>query len=193
MRPPSRVARRYAAAIFNAARRANAIPDVEQDLNDVRAMLEQYPEVLKALLAPRVPIERKTAVLDALISARLRHDLSRRFLVLMVNHGREGELPAAAAAFATLADQANNVVTASVRSAAALDDGQTQRLKAKLDGLTGKNTRLEVSTDPDLVGGLVVRIGDTVMDGSVRGYLEQIARKLSAAPLGQIALDSIPG
>jgi F-type H+-transporting ATPase subunit delta len=187
------VARRYAAAIFNAARRANAIPDVEQDLNDVRAMLEQYPEVLKALLAPRVPIERKTAVLDALISARLRHDLSRRFLVLMVNHGREGELPAAAAAFATLADQANNVVTASVRSAAALDDGQTQRLKAKLDGLTGKNTRLEVSTDPDLVGGLVVRIGDTVMDGSVRGYLEQIARKLSAAPLGQIALDSIPG
>jgi F-type H+-transporting ATPase subunit delta len=188
---PSRVARRYAAALFQTARKINEADAVEQDLRDLAAFLGEYPQVLKSLTVPRVPDERKKAVLQSLIGDRM-NPLTQRFLDLMVNHGRESALLEAAAAYARLADESRNIVAAEVVSAMPLDDEQTTRLKSKLDGITGKNTRLEISTDPALVGGLVVRIGDTILDGSVRGYLDQFAARLRDAPLTAIRLEDIP-
>jgi F-type H+-transporting ATPase subunit delta len=188
---PSRVARRYAAALFQTAGKANAADAVEQDLTALSDFLEQYPQVLKSIGTPRVPEERKKAVLQSLIGGQL-SPLTQRFLDLMVDHGREAALPETAAAYRQLVDESRNIVAANVVSATDLDEGQTSRLKAKLDTLTGKDTRLEVSTDPSLVGGLVVRIGDTILDGSVRGYLEQFGQKLRNAPLAAIRLEDIP-
>lgn len=187
----SRVARRYAAALFQTALKVNEADAVEQDLKVLAAFLEEYPQVLESIGVPRVPEERKKAVLQALIGASL-GPLARRFVDVMVDHGRESALPETAAAYARLVDESRNIVAASVISAAELDASQQERLKTKLDSLTGKDTRLEVSTDPSLVGGMVVRIGDTILDGSVRGYLEQFAQRLRNAPLTAIRLEDIP-
>lgn len=188
---PSRVARRYAAALFQTARKADEADAVEQDLKTLATFLHEYPQVLRSISVPRVPEERKKAVLQSLVGNSL-GPLTRRFLDLMVDHGREAALPETAAAYALLVDESRNIVAANVVSASDLDESQQGRLKAKLDALTGKDTRLEVSTDPSLVGGLVVRIGDTILDGSVRGYLEQFGQKLRNAPLAAIRLEDIP-
>lgn len=188
---PSRVARRYAAALFQTARKTGQAEAVEQDLRTLAEFLEAYPQVLKSISVPRVPEDRKKAVLQSLIGSRL-GTLTQRFLDLMVDHGRAVALPETAAAYAQLVDESRNIVAAQVVSATELDEGQQSRLKAKLDALTGKDARLEVTTDPSLVGGLVVRIGDTILDGSVRGYLEQFGRKLRNAPLAAIRLEDIP-
>lgn len=192
MRRPSRVARRYAAALFNTARRAGVTDAVQTDLEQIRSLLQTYPQVLEALAAPRIPPERKKAALQGLAAGSVTQDLTRRFVDLMVDHGREAQLPETADAYADLHDEAANVAAADVRVAAPMDDAQTARLKAKLDSITGRNTRLTVTTDPSLVGGLVVRIGDTILDGSVRGYLHQFETQLKNAPLAAISLDDVP-
>lgn len=183
MRPPSRIARRYAAALFNSARRENAVDAVSADLAVMADIFAAHPQILEALAVPRIPTARKQAVLQAIVGDRVSQAVTRRFLDLTVEHSRESYLPETARAFALLADESNGVVGADVRSATALDATQIARLKTKLDGLTGRNTRITVSTDATLVGGLIVRIGDTVMDGSVRGYLEQIGTRLLATTM----------
>ena len=188
----SRVARRYAGALFNAARTQGLIDPVQQDLAVAASFLHENPSVLEALSAPRIPAERKKAALNSLIGSRLTQPLSRKFIDLMVDHGREGSLPEAAYGFSVLADEAKNILAVNVRTAAPLDADQTTRLKAKLDQITGKDTRVETVVDASLVGGLIVRIGDRILDGSVRGYLEQFGRQLREAPLGTISLDSVP-
>lgn len=192
MRQASRVARRYAAALFHTALRGNVTDAVQGDIEQVRQFLDDHPQVLQTLAVPRVPAERKKSALRSLVGDRLSQDLTRRFMDLMVDHGREAFLPETADAFALLYDESRNVVAADVRTAAPLDDGQVSRLKARLDEMTGRDTRLTITTDPALVGGLVVRIGDTILDGSVRGYLEQFESRLRNAPLAAINLEDIP-
>ncbi len=192
VRKASRVARRYAAALFHTAQRGDATDAVQGDIEQVKQFLDDYPQVLQALAVPRVPAGRKKSALRSLVGDRLSQDLTRRFIDLMVHHGREAFLPETADAFALLYDESRNVVAADVRTAAPLDDGQVSRLKARLDGMTGRDTRLTITTDPALVGGLVVLIGDTILDGSVRGYLEQFESRLRNAPLAAIKLEDIP-
>lgn len=182
---PSRVARRYAAALFHIAQRENISDVVDRDLRGVAKLLADHPQVMDALLVPRVPLERKKAVLASLFGDRIQ-PITRRFLELLVDKQREALLTEVADAYSRLADEAHNVVAVEVRSALPLDEDQTARLKARLDEITGRDARLETVLDPNLVGGLVVRIGDTVIDGSVRGYLEQFFNKLRSAPVGSI-------
>jgi F-type H+-transporting ATPase subunit delta len=192
VRQPSRIARRYAAALFHAASRQNLADAVAQDLEALSRFLADYPQVLEALAVPRVPAERKKAAIQDLVGRNLSQDLTRRFLDLMIDHGRETYLPQAADAYALLLDEARNIVAADVRTAAPLDDDRVARLKTKLDRMSGHDTRLNITTDPTLVGGLIVRIGDTILDGSVRGYLEQFETQLRNAPLAAIRLEDIP-
>lgn len=183
MRPPSSVARRYANALFNIAQRENTVDAVSADLNVMAGILDQSPQILEALAVPRVPVERKKAALQAIVGSQMAQPVTKRFLNLVLDHSREASLPETAQAFALLADEARGAVNADVRSASPLDEGQTARLKVRLDKLTGKDTRLTLAIDPSLVGGLIVRIGDTVMDGSVKGYLEQIGTRLMATAM----------
>jgi F-type H+-transporting ATPase subunit delta len=183
VRPPSRVARRYANALFHIARRENAVDAVAADLTVMADTFEAHPQVLEALAVPRVPVARKKAALQAIVGSRLEQAVTRRFLDMMVDHAREGSLPETVSAYSILADEANGIVAADVLTATPLSDDQTTRLRAKLDALTGRRTRLSVSTDSSLVGGMIVRIGDTVMDGSVKGYLEQIGNRLRSTTM----------
>lgn len=186
MRPPSTIARRYANALYHIAQRDGTVDAVSADLGVMADIFVRNPEVLRALAVPRVPHERKKAALQAIVGEQMTQPVSRRFLDLVVDHSREGSLPETVTAFSLLADEANGIVNAEVLAAAPLSDDQTTRLKARLDTVTGRKTRITVNTDPSLVGGLIVRIGDTVMDGSVKGYLEQIGNRLRATRMPEV-------
>ncbi len=99
---------------------------------------------------------------------------------LLLDRGRMSLLPAVGQAYAELLDQAEGVVRARVVSAAPLDEAALARLKAALAAMAGREVRLEVSQDPKLVGGVVTRIGDRVLDGArapqLRGLTESLRR-----------------
>lgn len=182
----SRIARRYAAALYRVATRENVVALVGADLRLVQDTALGSADLLAVLKAPLVPFERKRATLHGLFDARLTQNLSRQFLDLLVVKEREELLGEIGSAFQEIADADAGIIAVEVRSARSLTDDQVSRLKSRLDGLTGKDTRLEPVLDPSLLGGVRVRIGDNILDGSVRGYLEQFGDRLRAITPGSL-------
>jgi F-type H+-transporting ATPase subunit delta len=104
-------------------------------------------------------------------------------IVLLLRRGRIELLPRVAAEFARLDDLHNDVIHANATSAAPLGSDEVRALTARLEQLTGGRVVLTTETDPDILGGIVVRLGDRLIDGSVRGRLERLRSKLASGAL----------
>lgn len=167
----------YARAILEIARAEDVVPAVEDDLFRFARALEGSDELRVALSDPQLPVDRRLAVIEDL-TARKALPLSVALLGLLVGAGQVNDLPAIVDHFVELAAAAREREVAEVRSAIELDADQVQRLAAALGRATGKNVEVKVIVDPSVLGGLVARIGDTVIDGTVRHRLEQMKAQL---------------
>jgi F-type H+-transporting ATPase subunit delta len=106
--------------------------------------------------------------------------VARNFLYVLIDHRRTAELSGVLAAFEKIVDERLGILQVEVTSAQDLKQQQQSDLVRQLETMTGKKVVLNLQTDADLVGGLVVRLGSTVYDGSVRGQLDALARELRA-------------
>jgi F-type H+-transporting ATPase subunit delta len=102
---------------------------------------------------------------------------------LLVKRGRIEQLPRVAAEFARRDDERNGLIHATATSAAPLGAEEVRAIAARLEQLTGARVALETNVDPDILGGVVVRIGDRLIDGSVRGRLERLRNQLASGAL----------
>ncbi|MBI4492966.1 MAG: F0F1 ATP synthase subunit delta [Chloroflexi bacterium] len=174
-------ARHYAEAVFGIAQERQAFDAWLGALERVEQILAD-PAAGQVLTSPAVPEEERRAALD-----RLLPDLGpeiRNFLHLLVDRGRLELLPEILTAFRELVDQARGVVTAKVTSAVALDPRLREVVARRLAAHTGRQVRLELSVDPELIGGVVARVGDELLDDSVRGRLQRLKERLLRAPVG---------
>lgn len=173
-----RVARRYAVALMEAAESAGAVEPVAADLEMIAATLDASRELRLLLRSPVVSPAKKRSALKSLFGARVR-PVTAELLELLITKKREGDLGDVIAEWFALRDRTNNVVTAGITSALALGTEQEQRLRAELERRFKKTVRLQVTVDPAIRGGLVVRIGDTVLDASVQRQLELLRTRLA--------------
>lgn len=177
------VVRRYASALLDVAIQQNKLDQVEADLKGVDQVLRTVPQLQRALRIPTVSSRRKKELLRTAFAARV-DALSQRFLELIVERRRETVLTDIYAEFHRLANEHRNILPVQVWSATPLTDAEREGLAAALSQRTGKKIVLEVALDPAIMGGLVVRMGDTIIDGSVRTRLAQLRNRLLAgAPL----------
>lgn len=165
--------RGYAAAIFEMARGEGAVERVETELFRVARAMEGSDELKEALGDIRLPMERKQAVIDDLLSASA-HRLTTAFVSFAVGLGLASDLEAIADEFTTRSAAAQDRVVAEVRSAVSLDRGAVERLAEALAARVGNQVEVRVVVDESILGGLVARVGDTVIDGSVRKRLERL-------------------
>ncbi len=176
-----------------AARYANALADVvtaktsplspEQSVAELRAFesaLRESAELHNAMLTPAVPGSRKKAVINRIADVLQLSRVTRNFLFVLVDHRRIDSLSNIISNFDEVLDARLGYARAEVTSAAELNDAQRSALNAQLERLTGKKIRMKFAIDPALIGGAVARIGSTVYDGSVRGQLATLERRLSA-------------
>jgi len=175
-----RVARRYAAALFGVARRDGILDAVEQDLSLVRRFLAEVPYLRAVLMQPLVSVSRKNTVVDEAFGDRVTAS-SLNFLKLVIRKRREDLIGECIREFHVLLAEHTNTVDAEAWTAVPMTLEQQEQLVRSLHTLTGKKVRLRAELDGTLVGGVVVRIGDTVIDGSVRGKLERLERQLLGA------------
>ena len=126
-----------------------------------------------------MPPPRKRAVVNRLARMLPLSSVVRRFLLVVVDHRRTHLLADILEAFETVMDERLGVVRADVSSAHELTSGQRDELLAGLARITGKQARARFSIRPDLIGGVVARIGSTVYDGSVRGQLQALKHRLA--------------
>ncbi len=172
-----RIVRRYASALFSAASSADAVDRVESDLGFVSYVMESSPALWEAMTSPIIPRVKKEQILADLFGDKV-HEITLSYMKLLVEKRREEALKETEAEYIDLANEARGIVQAEVTSAIALDEDQEKKLVAKLTAMTGKRIQLAKKVDPELIGGVLVRIGDTVIDGSVKGQLAALREEL---------------
>jgi F-type H+-transporting ATPase subunit delta len=178
MARPSTAARRYAEAAFELADRDGSHDRWDEDLR-LAGEIVADERVAHILDNPAVPLARREKVLRDLFDKRLT-PVALNLTRLLVQRGRIEILPAVAAEYGRLHDAAQGIVAATVTSAAPLHADETAAIKARVEAMTGKSVRLVAAVDPDLIGGLTVRVGDRLIDASVRGRLERLRDQLVA-------------
>jgi len=178
----SAVATRYARALVDVVTKPGAASTPEAataELDSFAAAFAVSAELRNVLLSPAIAPVKKKAVIAGLASRLGLSRTTRNFLYVVADHRRLGMLPEMRAAFQGLLDERLGIVRVDVASAQPIDAGQQQALAARLGERTGRQVRLNCSADPALLGGLVARIGSTIYDGSVRGRLRAIERRLA--------------
>lgn len=167
----------YARAILDIARAEDRVAPVEDDLFRFARALEGSEPLRVALTDPQLPLERRVAVVDELTAGKAL-PLSAALLGMLIGAGRVNDLGDIVDRFVELAAASREREVAEVRSAVELDEGQIARLADALGRATGKAVEVKVIIDPSVLGGLVARIGDIVIDGSVRHRLDQMKAQL---------------
>ncbi|MGH8936688.1 MAG: ATP synthase F1 subunit delta [Acidimicrobiia bacterium] len=168
----------YASAIFEVATAEGKLDEVEDELFRVARTLEASSELRDALADPRLPAERKQAVIGDLLEDKA-SPVTRALVALVVGLGRAKQLPQIADLLVERAAAERNKAVAEVRTAVPLDKRTLDRLAKGLSKATGKQVEVKLVVDPSVIGGVVARVGNTVIDGSVRHRLESLREKLN--------------
>lgn len=173
------IAHRYAQALFDIAAQGN-LDAIEAELQELTQLIEENAEVAHVLYHPHISLSEKKDLMNKIFAGQLSVTV-RNFLNLLIDRRRQNYLPDIARDFSRLADGARNIVEAKVSSAIPLNQVQEQRLHEELVRITGKNVRMVKEVRPELIGGVMVQIGDRVMDGTVAFKLQRIRQSLSHA------------
>jgi F-type H+-transporting ATPase subunit delta len=162
---------------MQAVREAKAIDATAADLDLIDALYQSSREFRILLGSPVVTPQKKMRVFQELFASRV-GNTTLAFVNLMTAKQRERLLPEIVEQFRTLRDELYGIITVEVAAAVELSDAQEQQLTRKLEGYTRKRVRMRFSLDKSLKGGLMVKIGDTVLDASVRRQLELLREQL---------------
>ncbi|MBI3207592.1 MAG: ATP synthase F1 subunit delta [Candidatus Solibacter usitatus] len=177
------VASRYANALVDAVlgSQGQAEPAaVIQQLLAIENAIEQTADFRNILLSPAVTASQKHKLMERLCGMLEVHRLVRNFIFVVVRNRRANLIPQIRSAFERLLDERVGIQRAEVTSAGVLDDAARAALEAQLTRIGGRKVRCQYSVNPELLGGVVARMGSTLYDGSVRGQLETLRRKLVA-------------
>ena len=146
----------------------------------IEEMIGSSRDLHAVLRTPAVQLSKKKAVIGKLAAMAGLSPLIRNFLWVVLAHKRIAKLTEIREAFEVLMDEHLGFVRAEVTSAAPLEAAQVKRIEAELMRVSGKQVRMATAVDADLLGGAIARIGSTVYDGSIRGQLESMRRKLTS-------------
>jgi len=171
--------RMYARALFEAAEEAGRVDAVASDLAAIAGAMDEVPELRAFLRNPQIDPAGKAEVLEQL--TREADELVGNFVRLVAEKGRAGELPEISTELDALVAQAQNRLTVELTTAHELSDAEAKSIVQQIEKASGRTVEATRSVDPNLIGGIVLRIGSHLADGSVRGRLERLRHELATA------------
>jgi F-type H+-transporting ATPase subunit delta len=181
MPTPRSTARRYAEAALSIAERDDSLETWVTALETAAQRLD-VPELVRILADPALPFASRRTVTEQVLADAVTGG-PRNLVLLLVRRGRIELLPEVAAQIRRMYDQRLGIVKATVTSAAPLTDSETSALRELLAAMTGGRVDISVQVDPAILGGVMVRLGDRLIDGSVRGRLERLRTRLASGAL----------
>ncbi|HYW71531.1 MAG TPA: ATP synthase F1 subunit delta [Pyrinomonadaceae bacterium] len=173
------VARRYAFALADVVLEKGEAREVQQELKTWEQMLQSHDNLRSSFANPTIPLDQKRAVLNRLIDLSRPRPTTTNFLKVLLQNQRLTELGEINKKLEQVLDDRAGLVAATVTTARPMPPDVSARLQSTLASVTGKKVRIDFVTDPELIGGVVTRIGSTVYDGSVRNQLEQIKERMA--------------
>lgn len=170
---------RYAQALLSLAQDGDVVDQVGNDINSILGLLKESSDLREFIANPLIKPDAKKAVLNQVLGDGV-YPYTRNFLQVLVDRRRIMLLEGICKEFQALLRKLNQTVLAEVTSVSELSDDQKQVLKEKVLALTGaRQVELETRLDPELIGGVVIRIGSQVIDASLRGQLRRISLRLN--------------
>ena len=172
------IANRYAEALFQLSEEENITKEIYNELHDVVEVIKNNKELDNVLKSPLVAKNEKTQFIEALFNNKINYDLIN-FLKILVEKGRISSLKSIELTFKELLNDKHNIIEGTVISAIALTEKQVKELEEKLSKKYNKNVTLENEVDQSILGGVLVRLGNTQIDGSVKTRLNNIKDQLT--------------
>ena len=178
----SGLAERYAAALFELADERHALDDVAGDLRELRAMLQQSGDLLRLVRSPVLSRADQGKAMAALAENAKLSKLTSDFIAVVARNRRLFAVPAMIEAYLHKLADRRGEITAEITAAQALSDAQQTALGEQLRRVVGGRVAIDVRVDPSLLGGMIVKIGSRMVDGSLKGQLQRL--QLSMKGLG---------
>ena len=166
----------YAKALLAVGEKSGSTEALIVEIKDVSEAVKSLPKLSDALAAPQVSVDEKVALAQKAFDGKTSPAMLN-FLQVLVRKGRFDCLPAVAVAAKQMYDSQSGKIQATLVTAEEVDDSTQADIAQKLSEKLGKQVELERTVDPSIIGGVVVRIGDTVYDSSIAGQLEQVRTK----------------
>jgi len=172
------VALKYARGLFAAGKEDGRFKEYGEELQRVAEFLKGQPEILEALESPIYPPDLKMEIVEEVIKGLNVDEAVAKFLRLLVEKRRIQFIADIAVAYQQLLDEELGIARAEVRVATPLDEETQKALAEALSKKIGREVVLQVVEDPDILGGVVARVGDLVLDGSIRAQLEKFKESI---------------
>ncbi len=171
---------RYARALVEVVMQQKIDPAVAlQQVQDMVATVQGSAQLRMVWESPAIPAEQKRAVLDSVAAQSGMLKPIRNFFAVLIDHGRIPMAVQIARQFETELNNQLGFIEADVTSSRQLSSGEKSDLESQVANLTGRKVRARYATNPELLGGAVVRVGSTIYDGSVRGQLQKLKEQLA--------------
>ena len=178
MAQPTTAARRYAEAAFALAKEEGALDAWGADLETAVGLIG-VPEIARYIDNPAAPFADRRSVVERLLGAGRVRAQVENLVQLLARRGRISILPAVSAEYRRLLNLERGILEARVTSPTPLGEADIATLTRKVEAMTGAKVEFTAAVDPALIGGLTVRVGDTLIDASVRGRLERLRERLT--------------
>jgi F-type H+-transporting ATPase subunit delta len=172
-------ATRYAQALYDSAASDGMVDQIQQELGNFVSVLNENSQLKTVLFQSRVSVDQKKAVFKDIFFDIYCLKMTK-YLELLIERKRINIIHDIHTVFNEIVQVNKNILTAHVRTAKELTPVQEEALRAKLSSATGRNIKLVMEVDPSLIGGISVRLGDKLIDGSIRGYLERLGQYIGA-------------
>ena len=168
----SKVSKRYAKALFSLGQEDGNFKQYGQDLTEFTKFFQDNAEFGQVIANPIFAVEDRRKVLQVVLEKSNFSGVVKNFLSLLLDKNRIGAIEAVTDYYSKLTDEVSGIARAEIVTARPLKEEALGRIEKSLAGLTSKEIKSEVREEKDLIGGIVVKIGDLVLDGSVRAQLE---------------------
>ena len=170
----SGLAERYAAALFELADDRHALDEVAGDLRELRTMLASSSDLLRLVRSPVLSRGQQSKAIEALAEQAQLSKLTRDFLAIVARNRRLFAVPGMIEAYLNKLAERRGEVTAEVTAAQALSEAQQNSLIDQLRRVVGSRVAIDVKVDPSLLGGMIVKIGSRMIDGSLKSQLQRL-------------------
>lgn len=176
------VARRYAEAFFSIAREANKIDEFQQELEKIVSAIDETESLKEYFAHLLIPAKAKKEVATKIFGGQI-SQLTLNFLLMVIDKRRETYIGVITDEYKAMADESRNITKAELVTAVAVADEDVKALAEKLSATMGKTVQLELKVDPALIGGLKLKMGDKIVDGTVAKRLQLLKNQLIQAKI----------
>lgn len=177
---------RYARALFEVALENQEVDGVAESLRAISDILKENPQFAEVFFHPRLGLTEKRRIVAEVFQPFIDNQHVLSFVDLLLRKKREKEIPAIYQQFAQLRDEHMGLLPVEITVARPLADAVLEKMLSKLEKITGKKPIPTVRVQPEIIGGVVIRYGDKVWDGSIRTRLQLLERQIKSIPVAEM-------